>query len=216
VGADFSGNALWQLGSDFGPQIRTPVEEAAVGVLYDSKRDRFVVRWHEDGRKRCRRFKTEEEAEAFDETLLRSRGRPSESASPAFGRPPAPRRGDGVYPYATAKGTRWRFVFRHDDGSLSSRRGFTSRQAAATARRRLIEAIERHEVRPARETFGTFWTKLVAEKRPYMSAGSLQDFQTHGRKRLLPSFGDEKLARIDQDRVRAWLAAMAALVYGDA
>jgi hypothetical protein len=55
-------------------------------------------------------------------------------------------------------------------------------------------------------TFGTFWTKLLTEKRPYMSAGSMQDFETHGRKRLLPAFGDDKLARIDEDRVRDWLA----------
>ena len=104
-----------------------------MGVQYDSKRDRFVVRWHEDGKKRCRRFQTEEEAEVFDETLLRSRGRPSDPAPRALGRPPTQRRGDGIYPYATAKGARWRFVFRHDDGSLSSRRGFTSRQAAVLA-----------------------------------------------------------------------------------
>jgi hypothetical protein len=30
-----------------------------VGVQYDSSRNRFVVRWYEDGKKRSRRFKTE-------------------------------------------------------------------------------------------------------------------------------------------------------------
>jgi hypothetical protein len=107
---------------------------------------------------------------------------------------------------------RWRFVFRHADGSFSSRRGFTSRHAAVTARRQLLEAIDRQEVTPARETFASFWTKLLADKHPYLSTGSMQDFKTHGRKRLLPSFGDEKLAHIDEDRVRGWLADMAELV----
>jgi integrase len=183
-----------------------------VGVQYDPKRDRFVVRWHEDGKKRCRRFRTEEDAEAFDETLVRYRGRPSETSAPAVGRPPESHRGDGVYPYQTRKGRRWRFSFRHADGSTSSRRGFASRQAAVQARRRLLEAIDRQEVKPARETFRSFWTKLSREKRAYISAGSLQDFETHGRKRLLPFFGEDKLARIDEGRVREWLADMVELV----
>jgi hypothetical protein len=69
-----------------------------VGVQYDANRDRFVVRWHEGGKKRCRRFKTEEDAAAFDATLVRTRGRPSEPTVPVLGRPPASRRGDGIYP----------------------------------------------------------------------------------------------------------------------
>jgi hypothetical protein len=183
-----------------------------VGVQFDSNRDRFIVRWYEDGKKRCRRFETEEDAEAFDATLIRSRGRPSEATTSAAGRTPGSGRGDGVYAYKTAKGTRWRFVFRHSDGSLSSRRGFISRRAAITARRKLLESVARREVRPARETFGSFWAKLLVEKRPYMSAGSMQDFATHGRKRLLPTFGDMKLAHIDDDRVRAWLSELVELV----
>jgi hypothetical protein len=95
-----------------------------VGVQYDSKRDRFVVRWREDGSKRCRPFSTPEEAEAFDVTLHQRPGRPSVPAPPSVGRPPASSRGDGIYPYQTAQGRRWRFVFRHADGRTSSRRGF--------------------------------------------------------------------------------------------
>lgn len=182
-----------------------------MGVQYDAQRDRFVVRWTEDGKKRCRRFKTEEEA-ALDQTLARRRGRRSEPAVPILGRPPEPQRGDGVYPYKTKQGRRWRFTFRHADGSISSRRGFTSRQAAITAKRKLLESIDRHETKPARETFGSFWTKLLGDKRPYMSGGSWQDFATHGRKRLLPFFSEDKLARIDDERVREWMAEMVELV----
>ena len=100
-------------------------------------------------------------------------------------------------------------MFRQSDGALSSRRGFTSRRAAATARRRLVESIDRGEVKVARETFGMFWARLLQERRPYLTAGSFVDFQTHGRKRLLPTLGDVPLAGMDEDRVRGWLAAMA-------
>ena len=47
---------------------------------------------------------------------------------------------------------------------------------------------------------------------PYVTAGTLQDYTTHGRKRLLPWFGELRLAAIDEDRVRDWLAQMAELV----
>jgi hypothetical protein len=35
-----------------------------MGVQYDSTRDRFVVRWVDDGKERCRRFKAEDDAAA--------------------------------------------------------------------------------------------------------------------------------------------------------
>ena len=100
-------------------------------------------------------------------------------------------------------------MFRQSDGKASTRRGFTSRAAAATARRRLVESIERGEVKVARETFGAFWARLLEERRPYLTTGSFADFGAHGRKRLLPTFSTVPLTRIDEDLVRAWLAAMA-------
>jgi integrase len=72
-----------------------------------------------------------------------------------------------------------------------------------------VESIERGEVKVARESFGMFWTRLLEERRPYLTAGSFIDFETHGRKRLLPTFADVPLARMDEDRVREWLAVMA-------
>ena len=35
--------------------------------------------------------------------------------------------------------------------------------------------------------------------------------ETHGRQRLLPFFGPHRLSKIDEDRVREWLARMVAL-----
>jgi integrase len=67
-------------------------------------------------------------------------------------------------------------------------------------------------VRATRDTFGEFWAKVLDAKRPYATAGTPQDYTTHGRKRLLPWFGPLKLAAVDEDRVRGWLAEMAELV----
>ena len=177
-----------------------------MSVHYEASRNRYVVRWREGGRNRSRRFPTVEEAEALDAALRRTPTTAAIAVAPFA-------RGDGIYAYGTTAGVRFRFVFRQSDGALSSRRGFTSRRAAATARRRLVESIDRGEVTVARETFGVFWARLLQERRPYLTSGSFVDFQTHGRKRLLPALGDVPLAGMDEDRVRAWLAAM---VGGDA
>ena len=120
--------------------------------------------------------------------------------------------GDAIYPYVTKAGQRYRFVFRQSDGTLSSRRGFVSRRAAAAARRRLIESIDRGEITVCREDFETFWNRFAAERRAYLTAGSHLDLTTHGRKRLVPFFGGDQLSSIDPDRVRDWLAVMVELV----
>ena len=178
-----------------------------MSIHFDASRDRFVVRWKQDGRRRIRRFRSEADAIAFDAALLRPL-RPAPIAASV----PSAAAGDGIYAYETRGGIRFRFVFRQSDGTLSTRRGFTSRRAAATARRRLVESIERGEVKVARETFETFWLRLLDERRPYMTKGSFEDFATHGRKRLLPSLGATPLARIDEQLVRRWMDEMVALV----
>jgi hypothetical protein len=178
-----------------------------MSIHYDASRDRFVVRWRQDGRRRVRRFRLETDAIAFDSSLRRPL-RPTPTAASI----PSAAAGDGIYAYETRAGIRFRFVFRQSDETLSTPRGFTSRRAAAIARRRLVESIERGEVTVARETFETFWLRLLEEKRPYMTKGSAEDFQAHGRKRLLPSLGAVPLARVDEQLVRRWMDEMVALV----
>ena len=173
-----------------------------MSIHFDADRGRYVVRWRQDGHRRVRRFSSEADAIDFEASLIR----------PARGAPVAPvpsaAAGDGIYAYDTRAGIRYRFVFRQSDGALSSRRGFTSRRAAATARRRLVESIERGELKVARETFEEFWQRLLEERRPYLTKGSFEDFDAHGRKRLLPSLGATPLARVDEPLVRRWIAEM--------
>jgi hypothetical protein len=116
-----------------------------VSVQYDPARARFMVRWREDGRQRMRRFVDEAEAEAFDAGVnpagrAAQRARASRTSIEARvdkidARRETKTRHEGVYPYATSNEVRWRVAYRQSDGSLSSRRGFTSRGAAVTARR---------------------------------------------------------------------------------
>ena len=177
-----------------------------MSIHFDASRERFVVRWKQDG-----------VGGSGASARRRTRSCSTRRCSGPLARPDASVGADGsrrgrIYAYATRGGTRYRFVFRQSDGKLSTRRGFTSRRAAATARRRLVESIERGEVKVARETFETFWLRLLEERRPYMTKGSAEDFQTHGRKRLLPSLGSTPLARIDERLVRRWMDEMVALV----
>ncbi len=175
-----------------------------MSVHYEASRDRYVVRWREDGLQKSRQFDSREDAEEFDDA--RRRGEALPELRPARGGVKV--RGDGIYAYETKAGTRYRFVFWQSDGSQSNRRGFTSRRAAARARRRLIESIERGEVKVARETFGTFWTRFLDERRAYLTKGSTADLESHGRKRLLPAFGGTPIARVDEAAVRRWMAEM--------
>jgi len=130
-----------------------------LGVQYDSARRKFLVRWHEDGQKRSRRFDAEDEAAAFDAALERRPGRRSRANAEPSQReatnPSRQARGEGVYSDRTKSGMRWRCVFRQSDGTLTSRRGYTSRTAAVRARRRLAEAVSRGEVKVAREDFAS-------------------------------------------------------------
>jgi integrase len=181
-----------------------------MSVHFDRVRGRWIVRWRDNGRQRARRFADEVSAIELEASLrpppqdvVRVRTAQLEGRVVDHG---------GVYGYETAAGPRWRFVFRQSDGSLTTRRGFESRGAAVAARRAAVEAVRRGEVRASRETFAEFWASVLEAKRPYVTAGTLQDYATQGRKRLLPWFGELRLAAIDEDRVRGWLAEMAELV----
>jgi hypothetical protein len=113
---------------------------------------RWEVRWRDaTGRHRSKRFRSEESAKEFDESI--------HDHEVAERRQGQHGNGGGVYRYKTASGTMWRCSVRRSDGSFTSKRGFTSKKAAQDARRRLTEKQERGEVRHTKETFGAFWCK---------------------------------------------------------
>jgi len=190
-------------------------------MQYDSTRGKYVVRWREDGRRRVARFDTPEQAEAFEQRL---RQPAAEAQSPevaalaarlaeleaqlSVAQEQADGPGDAVFPYDTRQGVRYGFKFRQSDGTSSTRRGFLSRGTARKAKREMEESIRRGEVKVARESFEAFWTRMLAERKPYLTEGGYEDMETHGRLRLVPFLGPYRLSRIDEDVVREWLATM--------
>ncbi|MGO9959990.1 MAG: hypothetical protein ACLP50_29110 [Solirubrobacteraceae bacterium] len=154
----------------------------------------WEVRWRDaEGRRRARRFGTEDAARAFDEALA--------EVAPTARRADTARHGrsDGIYPYETAAGTRWRFVYRRSDGTQTTKRGFSSERAARDARRRLVEQVERGEVRHTKATFGDYWERWLAHRRPYLEPGTWSGYEIHGRKRLVPAFGSLSLGDVGVD-----------------
>lgn len=84
-----------------------------MSIDFDPSRQRWRVRWREDGRQRSRRFGLREEAVAFEQQL---------AADPRAATPPLPAEppgGNGIHAYDTNAGTRYRFLFRQSDGTQS-------------------------------------------------------------------------------------------------
>ena len=165
-------------------------------------RGAWEVRWRDSsGRRRAKRFRFEAAARAFDAALL--------DTEPGARARETSRRGGGVYSYSTASGVRWRFVYRRSDGGQTSKRGFLSEKAARDARRRLIEQIERGEVRHTTQTFAGYWAQWLERRRPYLEANTWRAYDVDGRKRLLPAFGDMPLGRLGAEDVRGMVADLA-------
>ena len=165
----------------------------------------WVVRWRDgSGRQRGKRFASEETARAFDAGLGK--------VEPRERRVSGAQRAAGVYPYPVKGGTRWYFKARDSNGRQTTKRGFTSERAARDAKRRLTEQVERGEVRHTRESFGQFWHRWLAQRRPYLEAGTWRGYEIDGRKRLLPAFESIPLGRLGVEQVRAWMGEQAEAV----
>ncbi len=178
--------------------------ELWVRVSVRHHRGGWEVRWRDvSGRQRARRFPSEDAARAFDEAIT--------EVAPAARRADTAKHGrsGGVYSYETKDGVRWRFVYRRSDGTQTTKRGFTSERAARDARRRLIEQVERGEVRHTTQTFGQYWERWLAQRRPYLEAGTWTGYEIAGRRRLLPAFGARSLGELSVDDVREFVTALA-------
>src|SRR5262249_60492649 len=93
----------------------------------------------------------------------------------------------GIYPYPTKGGTRWYFKARDSYGRQTTKRGFTSERSARTAKRRLVEAVERGEVRHTRESFGRFWHRWLARRKPYLEPATWRGYEGGGSHQRLPA-----------------------------
>jgi integrase len=176
-------------------------------VSYSLAKGAWEVRWRDaDGRQRSKRFRSEEAAKEFDASIHDERRSDRAATRRAYA--------GSVYPYPTAMGERWRCVVRRSDGTMTSKRGFSSQKAARDARRRVVEQLERGEVRHTRETFAAYWQRWLNGRRAYLEPGTWQAYERDGRLRLLPALGDVALGRLSVDHMRdamdGWIESMEA------
>ena len=175
-----------------------------VHVSVRNHRGGWEVRWRDAaGRNRAKRFASEEAATAFDTALSEVSPAARRTETARFGR------SGGVHPYTTRDGVRWRSVVRPSDGTQTSKRGFPSERAARDARRRLVEQVDRGEVCHTKESFGAYWERWLARRRPYLEPGTWTGYEIHGRKRLVPAFGRRPLGELSIADIRAFVADLA-------
>jgi integrase len=190
-----------------------------MSVQFDSSRSRWVVRWYDAGHQRSRRFQDEQAARAFEADRLQEQLAQRETATTALAeevkrlrarvddverRLPTDARSSGVYPYATRDGVRWRIAVTRPDGTLTTRRGFRTHDAARLAHDRLT----RTSPTESDMSFGRFWREWLAAKQPYLTEGALEDLDAHGRKRLLPHLAHLPIATLSEWHIRDWLVAI--------
>jgi hypothetical protein len=138
-------------------------------------RGAWEVRWRDQtGRLRAKRLGSEEAARAFDDALRDT------SPSERTGGDVHGTKGS-IYEYETSAGTRWRYVVRRSDGKQTSKRGFTSQRAAHEAYRRVVEQINRGELRHTEETFGSWWDTWLRRRRPYLEPNAWRAYDVDGR-----------------------------------
>jgi len=155
------------------------------------------------GRRGARRFPSQDVALAFDEALA--------EVSPTARRPDTNRHGrsGGVRSHRTAEGVRQQFVYRRSDGPRRQRAASSVPALRGTPRCRLIKEVERGEIRHTKETFGEYWERRLARRKPYPEPGTWAGYEIKVRKRPVPAFGSRSLGELSVDEIRDLVADLA-------
>ncbi len=66
-------------------------------------------------------------------------------------------------------------------------------------------------MRHTKETFGAYWQRWLAQRRPCLEAGTWTGYEIHGRKRLLPALAHLTLAELTVERTHEIVADLATL-----
>ena len=67
--------------------------------------------------------------------------------------------------------------------------GLRQRESGSGRPQAIDRAGRGGEVRHTKETFGAYWDRWLAQRRPYLEAGTWTGYKTSGRKRLVPALG---------------------------
>jgi hypothetical protein len=175
--------------------VRTFVKVTSHALPCESVSVRFhrggwEVRWRDGkGRKRAWRFTDEHEARELDAKMA--------LLAPAK-RAPSPGRGHtpGVYSYQTTEGVRWYFSYRRADGRQTNRRGYKSQRAATAARRRTLYGGHHGDM-----TLEQYWSQWLEARVGDLSPGTRQDYERHGRLRILPQLGHLPMAELGRHQL---------------
>jgi integrase len=108
---------------------------------------------------------------------------------------------DGVYPYTVASGQA-RYYAKLASGA--TKRGFTSARAASRFKKSADSAPA--QPKQTRDSFAALWPGFLRVRRPYLVPGTYDDYARHGKLRLIPRFGPDKVAAITKADVQDWLA----------
>ncbi len=108
---------------------------------------------------------------------------------------------EGVYPYTLGSGEQ-RYYPKLASGA--TKRGFTAARAAS----RYKKAKDSAPTKPkqTRGTFEALWPEDLRARRPYLVPGAYDDYDRHGRLRLIPKWGERKVAVITKSEIQDWLA----------
>jgi integrase len=114
---------------------------------------------------------------------------------------------DGVYPYAIGSGDdkqQERYYAKLANGA--TKRGFITARAASRYKKAKDSAPS--TPKQTRGTLKALWPEYLRARRPYLVPGTYEDYERHGRLRLVPYFGDEKVTAIAKSDVQDWLTEL--------
>ena len=111
----------------------------------------------------------------------------------------------GVYAYKTKQGTRYRYNFRDSDGKQSCKRGFLSPQAAAIDKAGVNVQAAAGTLHLSTARFEDYFESWLAGHKPFIDAGTWNDYRTHGDQAPDPRVRRQATRR-DRHRRRARMA----------
>jgi hypothetical protein len=113
---------------------------------------------------------------------------------------------DGVYPYAVGSGNEQQQRYYAKLANGATKRGFTTARAASCYKKAKDSAPS--TPKETRGTLKALWPEYLRARRPYLVPGTYEDYERHGRLRLVPYFGDDKVTAIAKSDVQDWLTEL--------
>lgn len=175
---------------------------------YAGREKPWKVAWR-DGKQRSAWFAEEEQAREFDGLPKAARAAWLGATAVADPEPVVAELPEGVFAYATADGSRYRY-----NAAGTTRRGFATPEAALQDKGRFLLQHARGEVAVGRMHFEVAWARYLTYKHPRISDGAFENLERDGRLHILPFFSGRALQAINDGLVEEWMEQAAATLVG--